>query len=127
MLRQPAAAAAEQAALASSFGPLTSRNGGYRVTLEPVRKPVEIGVTGPWLATLRNGEGKLVPGCSLALEGWMPAHGHGLPTAPRMTREIEPGVYWFEGVRLSMPGAWELTIAIQGCGASDAVRFPLEL
>jgi hypothetical protein len=111
----------------SVLGPRSSSGGHFSATLEPVRKPVEVGVTGSWLVTVRHRAGKAAKGCSIGVDGWMPAHGHGLPTAPRVTREVEQGVYLVEGMRLSMPGAWELRLAIANCGEPDTATFPLLL
>ena len=53
----------------------------------------------------------------------MPRHGHGLPTQPRVTREIDAGVYALEGMKFSMTGWWELKLSIQGPSGADKVSF----
>jgi hypothetical protein len=53
----------------------------------------------------------------------MPQHGHGLPTRPRVTRELAGGVYEVGGVRFNMGGWWELKFTIGG----DTVTFNLGL
>jgi hypothetical protein len=95
--------------------------------LAPASDRLQVGVTEPWIATIRDPGSKPVSGCRPAFRGWMPEHGHGLPTEPRFTRETEPGRYLIEGVRLSMPGHWQLDLEIVGCGASDVARFELRL
>jgi hypothetical protein len=115
------------AAPASVLGPELTRGRRFSALLEPVQKPVEVGAMGPWLVTLRDRAGQAARGCSLVLNAWMPAHGHGLPTEPRMTREFEQGVYQIDGMRFSMPGAWELRLLITGCGETDTAIFQLEL
>jgi hypothetical protein len=57
----------------------------------------------------------------------MPQHGHGLPTRPRVTRALGDGVYEIEGVRFSMGGWWEFTLAITAAAHSDVVTFNLAL
>lgn len=111
----------------SVLGPRATRGGHFSTSVEPVDTPMAVGITGPWLVTVRDRARKPVRGCSVALDGWMPAHGHGLPTAPRMTRELGQGVYLIEGMRLSMPGVWELRLQVSGCGETDTAVFPLEL
>jgi hypothetical protein len=57
----------------------------------------------------------------------MPQHGHGLPTRPRVTRNLGGGVYEIEGVRFNMGGWWEFKLAISAPGGSDRVTFNLAL
>jgi hypothetical protein len=63
----------------------------------------------------------------VTFDGTMPAHGHGLPLQPRVTREPEPGVYLIEGVRFSMPGHWQLWLGVDRCGPKDSVTFDVTL
>jgi hypothetical protein len=53
----------------------------------------------------------------------MPQHGHGLPTRPRITRELEDGTYLLEGMKFSMTGWWEVKLDIQGPQGPDRVTF----
>jgi hypothetical protein len=53
----------------------------------------------------------------------MPQHGHGLPTRPRVTREVESGTYLVEGMKFSMPGWWNIKFDIQGSQGRDKVTF----
>ena len=57
----------------------------------------------------------------------MPQHGHGLPTRPRVTRNLGDGIYEIEGVRFNMGGWWEFKLAIAGSRGADTVTFNLEL
>ena len=57
----------------------------------------------------------------------MPQHGHGLPTRPRVTRNLGDGVYEIEGVRFNMGGWWELKLAIDSAAGADSVTFNLNL
>ena len=45
----------------------------------------------------------------LKVDGDMPQHGHGLPTRPRVTRNLGNGDYQIEGVKFQMGGATPLT------------------
>lgn len=42
----------------------------------------------------------------------MPDHGHGLPTAPRVTRHLGGGRYLVEGMRFNMSGWWRLKFTV---------------
>ncbi len=57
----------------------------------------------------------------------MPEHDHGLPTRPRVTRELGAGDYLVEGMKFHMHGAWQVTFAISTQEATDSVLFDVEL
>ena len=61
----------------------------------------------------------------IAVDGGMPEHGHGLPTKPRVTRQLGGGVYEIEGVRFNMGGWWELKLSISTPDGTDHVTFNL--
>ena len=68
--------------------------------------------------------GKLVDGAMLAIDGGMKAHGHGLPTQPKvLTVEGQVGVYKIEGLKFSMPGAWMVGFLIQANDVNDQLIF----
>jgi hypothetical protein len=53
----------------------------------------------------------------------MPQHGHGFPTQPRATRELEKGRYLLEGMKFSMPGWWEIKLKVDAAAGHDEVTF----
>jgi hypothetical protein len=57
----------------------------------------------------------------------MPVHDHGLPTAARVTREVDAGSYLLEGLRFHMSGQWEIEITIETDATTDTVVITLEL
>ena len=59
----------------------------------------------------------------IAVDGGMPQHGHGLPTRPRVTRELGDGSYLLEGMKFSMTGWWEIKLAIDAAEGTDKVTF----
>ncbi len=73
--------------------------------------------------SLSSPDGTPVSQARIAFDGGMPQHGHGFPTQPRVTREIEPGVYALDGVKFSMTGWWDMRLAIQAGGVADTVVF----
>lgn len=104
-----------------------SEQGLYSVTFTP-----EVGgpTTGPihaWLVKVEDKNGSLVPGGTVSLDGGMPQHGHGLPTSPKMTGEISPGIYKIDGVKFSMSGWWEFKLKIDAGQGSDTITFNVVL
>ena len=57
----------------------------------------------------------------------MPAHGHGLPSAPRLAAGPTAQDFVVEGVRFSMAGHWELRVAIVDRDGTDVAVFPVEV
>ena len=68
-------------------------------------------------------EGNPVDGAMIMVDGGMPAHGHGLPTVPKVTKNLGSGKYLVEGVKFSMPGMWQLTFHIHVNDEKDVVIF----
>ena len=114
------------AAAEFGLGPRATTAGLYRVTLEPARplvkrklQKVQVRVT--------DASGHPVDGAAMTIDGGMPEHGHGLPTRPRMTRNIGAGRYEIDGVRFNMGGWWEFKLAISAAAGADSVTFNLDL
>ena len=70
-----------------------------------------------------NPTGAPIPGARFAVDGGMPQHGHGLPTQPRVTREVAAGTYQLDGMKFSMTGWWEIKLAIDSPEGVDKVTF----
>ena len=100
-----------------------SAAGTYRVTLVPPAQPPAINQMHSWKVKLASADGTPVQGARFAVDGGMPQHGHGLPTQPRVTRELADGSYQLDGMKFSMTGWWELKLAIQGPQGADRVTF----
>ncbi|MDI3326176.1 FixH family protein [Pontibacterium granulatum] len=99
----------------------------YVVTLTPVSTPVEVGEIHGWTLTLQNREGETVNGAVIKVRGGMPHHGHGFPTHPVVSGQLESGDYLLEGLKFSMKGAWVIELNISVDGTSDKVRFNLDI
>ena len=104
-----------------------SEKGLYTVSYESAAVPVPLNRIHGWTVTVKDKEGRPVTGASLRVIGDMPEHGHGLPTEPEMTEELEGGRYVIDGLRFSMPGWWVLTFHISAGGATDNASFNLVL
>jgi hypothetical protein len=100
-----------------------SAAGVYRVALVPPAQAPAINQMHSWKVKLATPDGAPVRGARFAVDGGMPQHGHGLPTQPRVTREVEDGTYMLDGMKFSMTGWWELKLGIQGPQGADKVTF----
>src|SRR5262249_8990627 len=101
----------------------TSAAGTYRVALQPPATMPAINQMHSWQVHLATPDGTPVHDAAIAVDGGMPQHGHGLPTRPRVTRELQDGTYVLEGMKFSMTGWWEVKLAIQGPLGADRVTF----
>lgn len=107
-------------------GPRTSAQGLYVVTLQDATdlKPRKMYTL---QATVVDKSGQPVTGASITVDGGMPQHGHGLPTRPRVTKELGSGAYEISGVRFNMGGWWEFKLTITTPAGTDTVTFNLSL
>lgn len=108
------------------LGPRSSAQGLYVAALQP-RQPMRPGRIQEIQVVVQDGQGRAVDDATIAVDGGMPQHGHGLPTRPRVTRNLGDGVYELEGLRFNMGGWWELSLTIRGAAGEDRVTFNLEL
>ncbi len=104
-----------------------SQDSRYVVTLQPPAAPAALQQIHSWQVMLRSPDGLPVTGGHFVVDGGMPQHGHGLPTAPQVTKDLGGGRYLVEGMKFNMPGWWELQLGIEGPAGADAVTFNLVL
>jgi len=102
-----------------------SAAGHFKVAISSQTTPVKINRIHAWVLDIKNHSGKPLSDADVVVDGGMPAHGHGLPTAPRVTKELGDGKYLVEGVRFNMGGHWKLTFDITSAQMSDKVTFNL--
>jgi hypothetical protein len=108
------------------FGPRASGGGLYRATLEPGGQ-VRVGRMQTMRLQVRDAAGQPLDRASIAIDGGMPQHGHGLPTRPRVTTNHGNGVYEVEGMRFNMGGWWVVKFRIDSAAGADSVVFNLDL
>jgi len=120
--------------LADSIGPThgddrswLTRSGYYQVSYVSELDPIEINRIHAWELRVETPDGDAVTGATLTAKGGMPLHNHGLPTAPRMTKDLGDGRYRFEGFRFHMKGEWELFVTVDKGGRRDTVVIPLTI
>jgi hypothetical protein len=113
---------------ASEFGlgPRSSAQGRYVARLDS-DKPLRPRQMQTVRVTVRDAEGRAIDDARITIDGGMPQHGHGLPTRPRVTRNLGDGIYEIEGVRFNMGGWWEFKLVIAGARGADTVTFNLAL
>lgn len=100
-----------------------SKENRFLVTLVPPDGTIGIQQIQSWQIKLATPAGVPIAKALVYLNGGMPEHGHGLPTRPVVTSEIAPGTYQLEGLKFSMPGWWELIVAVQVNGMEDMTYF----
>jgi hypothetical protein len=104
-----------------------SRGGIYQVTYLPEVQPVPKRKLHAWTFEVRTRDGRPVDGATLRVDGGMPDHGHGLPTAPTVREALGDGRYVVDGMKFSMGGYWVVDLAIDSGAGADVVRFELQL
>lgn len=113
--------------LSLSAEPHVSAKGHFRLDYQSELNPLVINHIHDWLLTLRDADGALVADAELSVQGGMPAHNHGLPTAPTVEPLAKPGMYRLSGLRFHMAGEWLLRIDIEAEGRRDYVELILDL
>ena len=105
-----------------------SESGRYEVSFNSIAGPIVINTIHEWRLTVLSTDGMPVDGLSITIDGGMPMHNHGLPTAPRVTESLGEGQYRVEGFKFQMPGHWTTTFELTDKeNVSDSVTFNLML
>lgn len=104
-----------------------SAKGLYQVAIEPEAGTVKMGELHSWVITVKSKDGAPVEDAKIAVDGGMPQHHHGLPTAPAVTANLGAGRYRVEGVKFHMSGWWELKFAIASSAGEDQAVFNIVL
>jgi hypothetical protein len=98
-----------------------SSQGLFNVAYKTDGDKIPLNTIHAWTITVTDSEGKPVTDAEIAIDGGMMAHGHGLPTAPEVTKNLGNGSYLVEGVKFSMPGEWTMAFTIKSGGKEDTV------
>lgn len=104
-----------------------SENGLYRATILPQTDPVPLNKLHTWTLHVETPDSTTVDVATIAVDGGMPEHGHGLPTKPRVTQALGGGDFLVEGMKFQMPGWWVVEFAISSPRGTDTVTFNLML
>jgi len=101
--------------------------GLYKAAIAPQTNPITVGSMHAWTVTVLTPAGAPIKVAKIGINGGMPQHGHGLPTAPQVTKSLGGGRYLVEGMKFNMRGWWTLDLAIDGPKGPDTVTFNLVL
>jgi hypothetical protein len=104
-----------------------SEHSSYQVSYIPELSPIPINQIQTWTLQVTDADGQPVEDAEITVEGGMPQHGHGLPTAPLVTESLGNGQYRVEGMKFHMPGWWVTTFKIARNGTTDSATFNLML
>lgn len=105
-----------------------SDRGVFRVRIQSQVAPIPLSRVHPWTVHLTDQAGLPVSGAVIAIDGGMPEHHHGLPTAPRAASAATPGDYLISGMKFSMTGWWVLNLSIKAPdGRTDRITFNMVL
>ncbi len=113
------------AALAQTFPPLQGDH--YQLQVRSRLDPVAINRIHAWELELRDRDGTPVADANIIIGGGMPAHNHGLPTAPRVTEVLGPGRYLVEGMKFQMGGEWEVLFQIAAAPGTETLTLAFDL
>jgi len=105
----------------------TSEGGHYRATIHPQGDSIPQGRLHRWTLHLETAAGAPVDSAVVAVDGGMPQHGHGLPTKPRVTRELGNGDHLVEGMKFNMGGWWVVKFRVAAAEGRDSLVFNLKL
>lgn len=104
----------------------SSSQGSFRVSYR-TEAPMPVGRLHAWTLHVARTDGTPVTDAAIAVDGDMPEHRHGLPTRPRVTRNLGNGDYLLEGVKFQMGGWWVMDFNVTAGGRTERVRFNLQL
>ena len=104
-----------------------SRAGHFLVTARSHLDPLVTNRMHSWTLHVEDAAGQIVEDASIEVVGGMPAHDHGLPTAPRVTAYLGGGDYLLEGMRFHMNGGWRIELTLRTDDFTDVAVFEIEL
>lgn len=104
-----------------------SESGRYVASIKSMSRPLPINKIHNWTVRIRRQDGSPVAGAEITFDGGMPAHNHGFPTEPKITKHLGSGTYLLEGVKFSMTGWWRFEFKIRDGERVDSVVFNVVL
>ena len=104
-----------------------SAAGLYRVSFTVSEPAIPVNQLHTWTLHVETADGQPIDDATIAVDGDMPQHGHGLPTRPQVTQALGHGDYLVEGMKFQMGGWWVMDFDITVGGQTDRVSFNLML
>lgn len=104
-----------------------SDNGLFKVSYTASTGTIPVNQLHQWTLHIETANGQPVENATISVDGDMPQHGHGLPTQPRVTKNLGNGDYLVDGMKFQMGGWWVMDFNITADGQNDAVHFNMML
>lgn len=104
-----------------------SNTGLFQVSFTASEPAIPVNRLHTWTLHVETPDGQPIDDATIAVDGDMPQHGHGLPTRPQVTQNLGNGDYLVEGMKFQMGGWWVMDFDITAAGQSDRVSFNLML
>jgi hypothetical protein len=104
-----------------------SASGLYEVSFMVSEPEIPINRLHTWTLHVETADGQPIEDATIAVDGDMPQHGHGLPTRPQVTQNLGNGDYLVEGMKFQMGGWWVMDFDVTVAGQTDRVSFNLML
>jgi hypothetical protein len=76
-----------------------------------------------WLLKVSTNRGRPLPRAAIVVDALMPEHSHGMATKPRVTQELDQGVYLVDGMKFQMSGRWVVGFGVRALNVDDEVYF----
>lgn len=104
----------------------TSEKGLFTATIEPAADPIAVNQMHSWTVAIAVADGSPVDAAAVTIDGGMPQHGHGLPTAPQVTEDLGDGRFAVEGMKFNMGGWWVVNVHVETAQGADVATFNLK-
>jgi hypothetical protein len=104
-----------------------SAAGLYQASFTVSEAAIPVNTLHTWTLHVETPSGQPIENATIAVDGDMPQHGHGLPTRPQVTQNLGNGDYLVEGMKFQMGGWWVMNFDITAGGQTDRVSFNLML
>jgi hypothetical protein len=95
----------------------------YTFTPDPIPKNQHFSVQ---VVVTRKDGTDLPEDFTIQVDADMPAHGHGINTAPEI-KKLPSGTYHVDGLLFHMGGQWELYIDVMEGGIPDRATIPIQM
>lgn len=102
-------------------------NGHYRLKVAPETRPVKLRTFHSWAVEVVDRQGKPVELKNLSVAGGMPAHGHGMPSQPKVSEFLGNGRYLINGMMFNMHGDWRLDFRITDGAEADTASLNITI